>query len=201
MEAWLAEAETVLLTAQTQLDDQERMLKQQCDVRVARAEEAYEQTMQEAHRVRERAVQVACQERDTSIATVRNTRKMREMEEKIQACQERDTSIATVRNTRKMREMEEKIQAVRVEAQEWRQMATLLQGQGMPAASASAPAPPAGASNGNECVVCTDNPASFVIVPCGHVCLCEGCRDALLARGGDCPICRGAISTTCKVFL
>jgi hypothetical protein len=50
-------------------------------------------------------------------------------------------------------------------------------------------------------VICTDNPATFVIVPCGHVCLCETCKDTLIARGGDCPKCRGIMSGTFKVFL
>jgi len=116
-------------------------------------------------------------------------------------CQERDKAIANIRNTSKMREMEEKIQAVRVEAQEWRQMATLLQGQRPSPASAPAPTSPVLASTVNECVMCVDNPANFVIVPCGHVCLCKTCKDALIARRGKCPKCRGVISTTHQVFL
>jgi len=59
MEAWLADAESVLLSAQTQLDDSEKMLNQQCDVRVARAQEEHTRAIQEAERVREQAIQEA----------------------------------------------------------------------------------------------------------------------------------------------
>ena len=183
-EAWLAEAETVLLTAGAQLDEREKVLNQQRDFQVARAREMFEQVveeaeraMHEAERVREQAVQEAEQDREQEVAWIIRS------------------------NTSKMREMEDKIQVIRVEAQEWRQMATLLQGQSPPPASAPAPALPVGASTRSECVICADNPATFVIVPCGHVCLCERCKDALLARGGDCPICRGKIENIFKVFL
>jgi len=150
-EAWLAEAETVLLTAGAQLDEREKVLNQQRDFQVARAREMFEQVveeaeraMHEAERVREQAVQEAERVREQAVQ---------------EAEQDREQEVAWIirSNTSKMREMEDKIQVIRVEAQEWRQMATLLQGQSPPPASAPAPAPPVGASTSNECVICADN--------------------------------------------
>lgn len=37
------------------------------------------------------------------------------------------------------------------------------------------------------CVVCRTNPREIILLPCGHVCLCEDCS---LDISTDCPICR-----------
>lgn len=47
--------------------------------------------------------------------------------------------------------------------------------------------------DGEDCVICMDNPYDVVIVPCGHYCICEECSVRLVAVGMDCPICRGKI--------
>ncbi|XP_001599294.1 mitochondrial E3 ubiquitin protein ligase 1 [Nasonia vitripennis] len=41
------------------------------------------------------------------------------------------------------------------------------------------------------CVVCRTNPREIILLPCGHVCLCEDCS---LDIARDCPICRNKIS-------
>ena len=48
------------------------------------------------------------------------------------------------------------------------------------------------------CALCMGNPACVALVPCGHVCYCEGCAGA--AAEETCPICREEIRETLKLF-
>jgi hypothetical protein len=59
---------------------------------------------------------------------------------------------------------------------------------------ASAPHP-----NAEEtmCVVCLDAPKLYAKVPCMHMCACEACAQLL---GNRCPVCRGPIESTVRVF-
>eukprot|EP01084_Bolivina_argentea_P111137 198386_1 len=41
--------------------------------------------------------------------------------------------------------------------------------------------------NDMECVVCMDNPRSFICIPCCHLVLCEECKDLINSK---CPICQ-----------
>ncbi|XP_043282929.1 mitochondrial E3 ubiquitin protein ligase 1 [Venturia canescens] len=41
------------------------------------------------------------------------------------------------------------------------------------------------------CVVCRTNPREIILLPCGHVCLCEDCADDITS---DCPVCRAPIA-------
>jgi hypothetical protein len=51
------------------------------------------------------------------------------------------------------------------------------------------------------CVVCFDAPKEYAIVPCGHQCVCEACAEQLTkTRTPMCPVCRGPIRETMKVF-
>lgn len=43
-----------------------------------------------------------------------------------------------------------------------------------------------------------DRPASHLVVPCGHQCLCEGCVPLL--RDNKCPVCRCDVMQTIRVF-
>jgi len=49
-----------------------------------------------------------------------------------------------------------------------------------------------------ECIVCSHNPRTFALVPCGHLCLCHSCasRDAY----SQCPICRQSCKRLLNVF-
>ena len=52
-----------------------------------------------------------------------------------------------------------------------------------------------------QCVVCFDAPKDHIIVPCGHMCVCEACAEQLTqTRTPMCPVCRGPILQTVKVF-
>ncbi len=51
---------------------------------------------------------------------------------------------------------------------------------------------------GDDCCVCMDKKKTMAIVPCGHMCLCPGC--AHLDELDSCPVCRGPITATLRVF-
>merc|ERR1712151_1152091 len=46
------------------------------------------------------------------------------------------------------------------------------------------------------CVICMDKEAAYAVVPCGHQCLCQTCSQQTL-----CPICRGPLESTLKIFV
>ena len=48
---------------------------------------------------------------------------------------------------------------------------------------------------GGQCVVCWERQALFVVVPCGHICLCSNC-----SYQDFCPICRAQVSNTLRVY-
>ena len=50
-----------------------------------------------------------------------------------------------------------------------------------------------------SCCVCLDHPATSAFVPCGHMCVCDACV-LEMEVDGQCPICRGEIAMTLKIF-
>jgi hypothetical protein len=56
--------------------------------------------------------------------------------------------------------------------------------------------------NISTCVVCLDHAATYALVPCGHLCVCENDLRAFLASGNGrrCPICRTTVQNTLRVF-
>ena len=52
------------------------------------------------------------------------------------------------------------------------------------------------------CAVCFDARKDHIIVPCGHQCLCGACAKMLVESETrpKCPLCRGDIRETMKVF-
>ncbi|XP_061657614.1 E3 ubiquitin-protein ligase LRSAM1 isoform X2 [Syngnathoides biaculeatus] len=59
----------------------------------------------------------------------------------------------------------------------------------------SAPSPVEGPGS-SECVVCMETGAQVIFLPCGHVCCCQVCSDALQ----NCPLCRGTISQRIRLY-
>ena len=64
-----------------------------------------------------------------------------------------------------------------------------------------------GAAPLSECVVCLEDHSDWLVcVPCGHMCLCAGCRDALVDQAGgnvqgvQCPACRTQVIMITKVY-
>ena len=58
-----------------------------------------------------------------------------------------------------------------------------------------------------ECIVCMDAPVDTVLLPCGHLCMCNECSSSLLqsakvkASALRCPVCRATASTVKRIFL
>jgi hypothetical protein len=52
------------------------------------------------------------------------------------------------------------------------------------------------------CVCLTDIAAEemWLLLPCGHRCVCEGCAAALLSTTRKCPKCRVRLERTMRVF-
>uniref|UniRef100_A0A7S4SA61 RING-type domain-containing protein n=1 Tax=Alexandrium monilatum TaxID=311494 RepID=A0A7S4SA61_9DINO len=75
-------------------------------------------------------------------------------------------------------------------------------------AGPAAPAPPAplggeGADGEDDgtCAICMERPADTAVVPCGHMCGCFACLQALHgAQGAQCPICRGPVASTIRIY-
>ncbi|XP_071321699.1 E3 ubiquitin-protein ligase LRSAM1 [Trachinotus anak] len=59
----------------------------------------------------------------------------------------------------------------------------------------SAPSPVEGPGS-SECVVCMETGSQVIFLPCGHVCCCQICSDALQ----NCPLCRATISQRIRLF-
>ena len=43
------------------------------------------------------------------------------------------------------------------------------------------------------CVVCLSNEIKWILVPCGHKCVCEDCGKIILEKNQNCPICKQKI--------
>jgi len=50
-----------------------------------------------------------------------------------------------------------------------------------------------------DCCICLDNCVNTVIVPCGHVCICEDCKQKI--KDNKCPICRQQITQIIKTYI
>uniref|UniRef100_UPI003AB0D851 E3 ubiquitin-protein ligase LRSAM1 isoform X4 n=1 Tax=Centroberyx gerrardi TaxID=166262 RepID=UPI003AB0D851 len=59
----------------------------------------------------------------------------------------------------------------------------------------SAPSPVEGPGS-SECVVCMETGSQVIFLPCGHVCCCQICSDALQ----NCPLCRSNIAQRIRLY-
>ena len=50
----------------------------------------------------------------------------------------------------------------------------------------------------HTCVICLSERARYVVVPCGHKCLCQSCADT--SRVQACPMCRGRVQSVMRVY-
>jgi hypothetical protein len=51
----------------------------------------------------------------------------------------------------------------------------------------------------HACVVCTQTAAQWAIVPCGHLCLCQGCAGER-SNARDCPVCEQPIERCIQII-
>jgi hypothetical protein len=61
-----------------------------------------------------------------------------------------------------------------------------------------------GSGCGGGCVICLSAVPTHAIIPCGHQCVCAACAEELCNSGwgarGLCPMCRGSIQATIRIF-
>ena len=64
------------------------------------------------------------------------------------------------------------------------------------------PAAPAAGSDdlASECVVCFLHRANHAFVPCGHLAICDVCKDSFTIRSGRCPLCRRPYTMVMQIF-
>lgn len=52
----------------------------------------------------------------------------------------------------------------------------------------------------NPCVICLNAQSEYAVYPCGHLCFCRTCSAEMLARRGNCPVCRGPATDCIRIF-
>jgi hypothetical protein len=124
--------------------------------------------------------------------------------ERAKAAAEKAAAAAAVEAAAKAAEeaerlrLEEHVAAITLRVQS--DMILLQQAQAQLGVPPAAPAPHPDAEE-TMCVVCFEAPKDHIIVPCGHQCVCARCAEQLTkTRTPMCPVCRGPILQTMKVF-
>jgi len=57
----------------------------------------------------------------------------------------------------------------------------------------------AAVAESSECAVCMGQ-KNHVLIPCGHLCVCEHCAGSIMASSQQCPVCRSAVVQILKVY-
>ena len=55
--------------------------------------------------------------------------------------------------------------------------------------------------NFHLCCVCMKEPRNVVLKYCNHLCVCDNCKDKLIATGKSCPICGLVITSAERIFV
>jgi hypothetical protein len=50
-----------------------------------------------------------------------------------------------------------------------------------------------------ECVICYTNAKDTVVMPCRHLCLCQGCSQIVRLQNNTCPICRSRVDAFLQI--
>lgn len=52
---------------------------------------------------------------------------------------------------------------------------------------------------GKECVICMSEPRDTAVMPCRHMCMCNGCASTFKSQMNRCPICRQPVEALLKI--
>jgi hypothetical protein len=52
-----------------------------------------------------------------------------------------------------------------------------------------------------ECIVCLSEPRDTAVLPCRHMCLCNGCAELMRVQTNKCPICRAPVRNLLRVMI
>jgi len=52
----------------------------------------------------------------------------------------------------------------------------------------------------SECVVCLEHDADYILIPCGHQCVCKKCAELISVNQQGCPVCRKHIDLFTRVY-
>lgn len=52
---------------------------------------------------------------------------------------------------------------------------------------------------GKECVICMSEPRDTAVMPCRHMCMCNGCASSFKSQMNRCPICRQPVESLLKI--
>lgn len=52
---------------------------------------------------------------------------------------------------------------------------------------------------GKECVICMSEPRDTAVMPCRHMCMCNGCASSFRSQMNRCPICRQPMESLLKI--
>jgi len=66
--------------------------------------------------------------------------------------------------------------------------------------SASPPHPKSSFERPGMCVICQDEDANIAIIDCGHMAMCRGCSELVMASSKECPLCRTRIVTEARLL-
>jgi len=56
-------------------------------------------------------------------------------------------------------------------------------------------------SENQDCVYCLDNKKEYALVPCGHKCLCNICKEIYEINNiKECPLCKQNFNQIIKIF-
>ncbi|OQV19705.1 hypothetical protein BV898_06246 [Hypsibius exemplaris] len=81
-------------------------------------------------------------------------------------------------------------------AQRAHQQSNASEGVAVVGAKASAPSQ----AMSDECIICVDIPANTAFIPCGHKTFCEPCAQQIFQGKGECPTCRGRITSVLRLY-
>eukprot|EP01068_Selenidium_serpulae_P010158 Selendium_serpulae@DN5397_c0_g1_i3.p1 len=58
-----------------------------------------------------------------------------------------------------------------------------------------------GSDDGRDCVICLTEKRTTAVLPCRHMCLCNGCADIMRMQSNKCPICRQNVTSLIQISI